>query len=143
MFFRNALRKIPPHEAIRQALINRCGSVRAAWEVIDVSGGGNVDARAFRDGLDRLKIPWKIITGFKRCLRLFRLFDRDEIGEISLRELEGAKVTVASTETMAWQQALDEKRRAQGLRKFVGLWNKLIIVFSFETKIQIISYSFS
>lgn len=74
-------------DLIRLKMIESCGSEFKAYKSLDYNLNGEVSITEFTDGLDRLKVPWREITGFKSRNDLFKLFDVDESGSLDLREI--------------------------------------------------------
>jgi hypothetical protein len=74
-------------DIIRLKMIEACGSEFGAYKSLDYNLNGEVSITEFVDGLDRLKVPWREITGFKNRNDLFRLFDVDASGALDLREI--------------------------------------------------------
>lgn len=75
-------------EWIRDQLIERVGSTaKKAFQRLDLNGSGHVSCQDFADGLSRLGIPWQDVTGMKRSMQVFKLFDQDKDGVIDFAEL--------------------------------------------------------
>merc|ERR1719271_119716 len=54
--------------------------------MFDLSGSGRVSLQEFSDGMERTGLPWQDITGFRRMLHLFTLFDQNRDGVVDLEE---------------------------------------------------------
>lgn len=82
------LRQMPAIEAIRQALMARSGGLKDAYAHMDINRSGSVSLNEFQSGMQSLRVDWNAITG-KNAQTLFREFDIDGNGELSLEELLG------------------------------------------------------
>jgi hypothetical protein len=58
-----------------------------AFNLINLSGSGRICSQEFGDGVNRIGCQWQKLTGLKRPKDLFRLFDTDKDGVITLFEL--------------------------------------------------------
>jgi len=65
----------------------QAGNALEAFKLINLSGSGNICSQEFGDGVTRVGCQWQKLTGLKRPKDLFRLFDVDAQGTISLFEL--------------------------------------------------------
>lgn len=74
-------------DLIRMKMIEACGSEFGAYKSLDSNLNGEVSITEFVDGLERLKVPWRQVTGFKTRGELFKLFDVDASGSLDLREI--------------------------------------------------------
>lgn len=74
-------------EAIRRELIRCVGGPLEAFRMIDLSGSGSISQTEFADGMHRIGIDWQELTNSSKILEVFRLFDRDKNGTISMEEL--------------------------------------------------------
>jgi Ca2+-binding EF-hand superfamily protein len=92
------LRKLDPVEAIRQALILRCGDLKKAYDHMDLNRNGTLLIHEFQVGLASLRIDHLAVTGIN-LTTLFQKFDSDGNGTISLEELLGFIYTHSSDST--------------------------------------------
>jgi hypothetical protein len=74
-------------EAIRRELIKIVGGPMEAFRMIDLSGSGSISQTEFADGLYRIGVDWQELTNSNKVLEVFRLFDRNRNGTISMEEL--------------------------------------------------------
>lgn len=74
-------------QVIRSELIEAVGSPIKAFRIMDLSGSGRVSFQEFSDGLERLDIQCEELTSLKKLREVFKLFDLDKDGTISLEEL--------------------------------------------------------
>jgi len=74
-------------ETIRRALINAVGGAMEAFRMIDLSGSGKISLQELSDGFDRIGVDWQEMTGFRRMLDVFMIFDRNKDGHIDYDEL--------------------------------------------------------
>lgn len=75
-------------DAIRKKMIDACGgSEFTAYKSLDSNLNGEVSITEFADGLDRLKVQWRQITGFRSRNELFKIFDVDASGSLDLKEI--------------------------------------------------------
>lgn len=65
----------------------QAGNAVEAFRLINLSGSGHICSNEFGDGVTRVGCPWQRLTGLKRPKDLFRLFDEDGGGKITLFEL--------------------------------------------------------
>jgi len=72
---------------IRRELVKRAKGAKKAFQLINLNGSGNICLQEFADGVSRLGVPWKEITGLKRDRELFSLFDQDKNFVIDFPEL--------------------------------------------------------
>jgi len=79
------------HEArrqlVREDLMKKAGNALMAFAAINLNGSGRICSQEFADGVARLGVPWQQLTGLRRPRDLFKLFDADRDGIISLFEL--------------------------------------------------------
>lgn len=61
--------------------------VITAFGLINLNGSGRISSQEFADGVYRIGVQWQKLTGLKRPKDLFRLFDQDKDGVITLYEL--------------------------------------------------------
>merc|ERR1719401_2775669 len=54
---------------------------------MDLSGSGKVSLQEFTDGLNRIGVDWQNITGMRRILQVFTLFDQNCDGHIDWVEM--------------------------------------------------------
>jgi len=62
-------------------------NVIEAFHLINLSGSGRICSNDFADGVARVGVQWQKLTGLKRPKDLFKLFDCDKDGVITLFEL--------------------------------------------------------
>jgi len=74
-------------EAIRRELVRSVGGPMEAFRMIDLCGSGRISQTEFADGLYRIGVDWQELTNSTKILEVFRLFDRDKNGTISMEEL--------------------------------------------------------
>uniref|UniRef100_A0A6U6GVA4 EF-hand domain-containing protein n=1 Tax=Zooxanthella nutricula TaxID=1333877 RepID=A0A6U6GVA4_9DINO len=74
-------------EAIRKAMVKNAGSARGAFRSMDLNNSGSVSHQEFGDGILRLGIDWRKLTGLRADRELFKLFDEDKDHVIVFREL--------------------------------------------------------
>lgn len=74
-------------DVIRNLLVTKAGSAKAAFRVLDTNGSGHISLQEFADGVSRLGVPWEDITGLRRPRELFKLFDENGDHVIDFREL--------------------------------------------------------
>lgn len=72
---------------IRKELVRAAGGAMEAFRTIDLSGSQRISPAEFNDGLVRMGIDWQESTGIPKISDLFKLFDRDKNGAITLEEL--------------------------------------------------------
>lgn len=70
-----------------------------AFKLINLSGSGRICSNEFADGVARVGVPWQKLTGLRRPKDLFRLFDTDHDGVLTLFELFPAQRDVKKDET--------------------------------------------
>ncbi|KAF4753317.1 hypothetical protein FOZ62_007451, partial [Perkinsus olseni] len=87
------LKAMPPRAALREALVLTCGSVEKAYRRMDLNANGDLSLHEFEDGLNRLKIPWHLVSGGMTIRQVFKLFDDNVSGDIGINELVGRKCT--------------------------------------------------
>ncbi|KAF4699251.1 hypothetical protein FOZ62_006809, partial [Perkinsus olseni] len=87
------LKAMPPKAALREALVLTCGSVEKAYRRMDLNANGDLSLHEFEDGLNRLKIPWHLVSGGLSIRQVFKLFDDNVSGDIDSNELVGRKCT--------------------------------------------------
>lgn len=83
-------------------------NVLETFKLLNLSGSGRICANDFADGIARLGVPWQKLTGLKKNKDLFRLFDCDKDGVITLfelfpRELHAKKACTGTTTPDFWK----------------------------------------
>jgi hypothetical protein len=74
--------------SIRVQLYQHAGGAQEAFRAMDLSGSGQLSLTEFTNGLRRLGVDWKEITGLSRERDVFKMFDKEApVGVISLIEL--------------------------------------------------------
>jgi hypothetical protein len=74
-------------KALRKALITAVGGAMEAFRMIDLSGSGKISLQELTDGFEFIGIDWQGITGFRRILDVFTIFDRNRDGHIDYEEM--------------------------------------------------------
>mmetsp|Transcript_105181 Transcript_105181/g.201968 ORF Transcript_105181/g.201968 Transcript_105181/m.201968 type:complete len:730 (+) Transcript_105181:74-2263(+) len=74
-------------EAVRVELIDAAGGAMEAFRCMDLSRSGRLTQSEFADGIERLGVPWRELTGFKKPREIYKLFDLDKDGSVSLADL--------------------------------------------------------
>lgn len=74
-------------EVVRIELKRNAGTTKRAFKAINLNGSGKICSQEFADGVSRLGVQWKQLTGLRRPRELFKLFDLDKDGVIDLVEL--------------------------------------------------------
>ncbi|KAF4666821.1 hypothetical protein FOL47_003894 [Perkinsus chesapeaki] len=95
-----------PRTALREALIIACGSVEKAYRRMDLNDNGDLSTHELEDGLNRLKIPWHLISGGMSIRQVFKLFDLNSSGDVDIKELVGCKYTPRPK----WQEMTQENQ---------------------------------
>ncbi|KAF4670890.1 hypothetical protein FOZ61_007901 [Perkinsus olseni] len=98
------LKAMPPRAALREALVLTCGSVEKAYRRMDLNANGDLSLHEFEDGLNRLRIPWHLVSGGLTIRQVFKLFDDNVSGDIDINELVGRKCTPR----VRWQEMPQE-----------------------------------
>eukprot|EP00397_Hematodinium_sp_SG-2012_P018944 GEMP01019442.1.p1 GENE.GEMP01019442.1~~GEMP01019442.1.p1 ORF type:complete len:651 (+),score=129.79 GEMP01019442.1:20-1972(+) len=99
---------LPPVEAIRQALVLRCGDLASSMRYMDIKRSGRINKLEFKRGLQGLSIDWKAITTLS-IGELFKLFDVSTDGQVTMEDLLGIfippkdDVNHADTMTLWWK----------------------------------------
>jgi len=63
------------------------GNAVAAFALINLNGSGRICSQEFADGVERVGVQWQKLTGLRKGKDLFRLFDTDKNGTLTLFEL--------------------------------------------------------
>jgi len=63
------------------------GNAVSAFALINLNGSGRICSQEFADGVERVGVQWQKLTGLKKPEKLFRLFDTDKNGTLTLFEL--------------------------------------------------------
>jgi hypothetical protein len=63
------------------------GNILDMFKLINMNGSGRICSQEFADGVARIGVKWQKLTGLKKPKDLFRLFDQDKDGVITLFEL--------------------------------------------------------
>ncbi|KAF4756755.1 hypothetical protein FOZ63_007074 [Perkinsus olseni] len=100
------LKAMPPRAALREALVLTCGSVEKAYRRMDLNANGDLSLHEFEDGLNRLKIPWHLVSGGLTIRQVFKLFDDNVSGDIGINELVGRRCTPR----VRWQEMPQESQ---------------------------------
>jgi Ca2+-binding EF-hand superfamily protein len=74
-------------QRIRSELVAIVGGAHEAFRILDLSRSGRVSFQEFSDGLSRLGIDWQEHTGLTKSRDLFKLFDLDKDGVLTMMEL--------------------------------------------------------
>lgn len=69
------------------------GDPQQAFRALDLNGSGHVSFLEFSDGLERLGVPWRELTGLRKPQEVFRLFDLNKNGVLARDELFPEKAT--------------------------------------------------
>ncbi|KAF4678354.1 Phosphatidylinositol 4-kinase beta [Perkinsus chesapeaki] len=100
-----ALMTMTPRGALRKVLEVRCGSLKKAYQSLDLNGNGEVSLHEFEDGLKSLGVPWADITGTGKFRTVFKLFDENDTGEVNLVEFLGVR-----PHPTRWEDMTDEQK---------------------------------
>mmetsp|Transcript_94407 Transcript_94407/g.243814 ORF Transcript_94407/g.243814 Transcript_94407/m.243814 type:complete len:417 (-) Transcript_94407:133-1383(-) len=65
-------------QAIREELIERVGSAKAAFRFLDLSGSGRISPQEFEDGMSSLNMNLREVAGITRVRDAMKLFDYDK-----------------------------------------------------------------
>merc|ERR1740130_728912 len=63
------------------------GNAVAAFALINLNGSGRICSQEFADGVERVGVQWQKLTGLRKPKDIFRLFDTDKNGVLTLFEL--------------------------------------------------------
>lgn len=74
-------------QVIRSELMRSAGGSHEAFRAMDLSGSRHVSFQEFSTGLSRLDIQWREVTGLRSTRELFKLFDLEKKGVLTLEEL--------------------------------------------------------
>lgn len=72
---------------IRRQMSEAAGSARAAFKTLNLSGSGNITLGEFADGVARLGVQWRELTGLRTARNLFKFFDLNRDGILDFAEL--------------------------------------------------------
>jgi hypothetical protein len=73
-------------EAVREYIVENVGNPMQAFKRINGNGSGRISSMEFADGIDRLGVPWKVLTGLNKASDFFRLFAPKNKGVITFRD---------------------------------------------------------
>lgn len=73
-------------DCFRDELIRAGGGAMEAFRCIDLSGSGHISQQEFEDGVSRLGVPWREVTGLGSVRELFKRFASKD-GVIRLHDL--------------------------------------------------------
>lgn len=74
-------------EAVRDFILQHVGNPVQAFNKINVNGSGRISSMEFADGMERLRVPWKQLTGLNKSSDFFRLFAAKKSGVVTFRDL--------------------------------------------------------
>lgn len=86
-----------------------------AFKLINLNGSGRICSNEFADGVTRVGVHWQKLTGIRQAKHLFRLFDLDHTGVITLFELfpterHVKKIDTGSTTPEFWKTYVNGNR---------------------------------
>jgi len=70
-----------------------------AFKLINLNGSGRICSNEFADGVTRVGVHWQKLTGIRQAKHLFRLFDHDHNGVVTLYELFPSERNVKKIDT--------------------------------------------
>lgn len=73
-------------EAVREYILANVGDPVKAFKLINVNGSGRISSMEFADGIEKLKIPWRSLTGLNKPSDFFRLFAAKKTGVVTFRD---------------------------------------------------------
>lgn len=74
-------------EDVRDALVDKTGSAREAFALLDKSKSGKVSSTEFEGGISSIGVSWQEITDLTKIFSLFQLFDWDKKGYITFANM--------------------------------------------------------
>lgn len=83
------LRDVPLAEALKQILMEKTGSLKQAYKMLDINRVGVVNCVEFEKGLQRAGVYGSPLDGYRNAAHLFQELDPHRLGSVKLQDLLG------------------------------------------------------